>query len=128
MTAPAFDRDSLIFKARRLAQGIEVQAEFQAQKVSNPGEGVRYYSVILTIDPLKKGVSGSNWFLTKRNSASPSAYEGAKDKLRLLEKQVRNEILNYPAWEILLGREPDPTYYVDELGKAIVPEPPMKRR
>jgi hypothetical protein len=110
-----------------LAEGIEIQAEFQAQKVSNPEEGPRYYRVILTIDPEKRGVRGRNWCLTKSNSVSPSAYNGPKNRLRWLETKIRDEVLKYRAWAILTEREPDPNYIVNEVGEVIVPEPFNRR-
>jgi hypothetical protein len=126
MTGVSFDRDSLIFTARRLPDGVEIEAEFQALKVSNPDEGLRYYSVTLLIDPKTRGVSGRNW--TVPRGKENSAHEGGKDKLRSLEKQVRDEVLKYPAWDLLAQRAPDPNYVVDELGRVVKRDPPILRR
>ena len=117
MTGVSFDRDSLIFTARSLRDGVEIEGEFQALKVSNPDEGLRYYSVTLLIDPKTGGVSGKNWRI--KRGQEMSAYKGGKDKLRSLEKQVRDEVLKYPAWTILAQRAPDPNYVVDELGRVV---------
>ena len=119
MTGVSFDRDSLIFTARSLRDGVEIEGEFQALKVSNPDEGLRYYSVTLLIDPKTSGVSGKNWRI--KRGQEMSAYKGGKDKLRSLEKQVRDEVLkNYPeVWKLLAQREPDPNYVVDYLGRVV---------
>jgi|SRR6516225_10568545 hypothetical protein len=119
MTGVSFDRDSLIFTARSLRDGVEIEGEFQALKVSNPDEGLRYYSVTLLIDPKTGGVSGKNWRI--KRGQEMSAYKGGKDKLRSLEKQVRDEVLkNYPeVWKLLAQREPDPNYVVDYLGRVV---------
>jgi hypothetical protein len=124
MTGVSFDRDSLIFTARRLPDGVEIEAEFQALKVSNPDEGFRYYSVTLLIDPKTRGVSGRNWTIPRRGEEN-SAHEGGKDKLRSLEKQIRDEVLKYPAWDLLAQRAPDPNYVVDELGRVVKRDPPI---
>jgi hypothetical protein len=118
MARVSFDRDSLIFTARRLVDGVEIEAQFQASKVSNPDEGLRYYSVTLIIDPNTRGVSGINWCLQRRRDYS--THEGGKDKLRSLEKQIRDEVLKYPAWDILAQRGPDPNYVIDELGGIVI--------
>ena len=119
MTGVSFDRDSLIFTARSLRDGVEIEGEFQALKVSNPDEGLRYYSVTLLIDPKTGGVSGKNWRI--KRGQEMSAYKGGKDKLRSLEKQIRDEVLkNYPeVWKLLAQREPDPNYVVDYLGRVV---------
>jgi hypothetical protein len=51
-----------------------------------------------------------------------------KTKLRSLEKQVRDEVLKYPAWTILAQQAPDPNYVVDELGRVVKRDPPILRR
>ena len=128
MTGVSFDRDSLIFRGRRLREGVEIEAEFQALKVSNPDEGLRYYSVTLLIDPKTHGVSWKNWRIKRGQEIS--AYKGGKDKLRSLEKQVRDEVLkNYPdVWKLLGQRDPDPNYVVDYLERVVKPDPPLLRR
>jgi hypothetical protein len=128
MASVFFDRDSLIFTARRLVSEVEIEAQFQALKVSNPDEGLRFYSVTLIIDPDTRGVRGTNWCLQRgRDYSSYFSYEGGKDKLRSLEKQIRDEVLKSPAWDILAQRGPDPNYVVDETG-AIVMRARIHRR
>jgi hypothetical protein len=122
MAKVSFDRDSLVFTARRLTSGIEVEAEFQAPKLSSPDEGAKYYSVTLTIDHDTRGVSGRNWGVSRRAQLEPTAYKGGKDLLRLLEKQVRDEVLKSDAWTVLVQREADPNYVVNEYGKVVVHE------
>jgi hypothetical protein len=123
MEKPSLDRDSLRFsKARRLDDGIEVVAHFQAPKVSNPDAGTQYYVVTLTIDPITQFARNGIWELENRT------YSGPKDKLRELEKQLRDEFIKTPAWKMLSGRESDPTYIIDELGEVIPPPHPIRRR
>lgn len=123
MQKPTFDRDSLYFsRARHLEDGIEVVAEFQAPKVSNPDEGPQYYLVTLTIDPATKVAHSGIWELENRS------YSGPKDKLRELEKQLRDHFIKTTAWDILSKRKPDPNYAVDELGTDIVLPSPIRRR
>jgi len=124
MEKPSFERDSLYFsKARHLEVGIEVVAEFFAAKVSNPVEGLRHYFVTLTIDPVTQVVrSGGIWELENRQ------YSGPKDRLGELEKQLRNQFVKSPAWEILSKRKPDPSYAVNELGEVVEPDPRIDRR
>jgi len=128
MTGVSFDRDSLTFTGRRLPNVVEIVAEFEALKVSNPDEGPRYYSVTLLIDPKTGSVSGRTWWIKRGQEIV--AYEGGKDKLRSLEKQVRDEVLkNYPeVWDLLAQRAPDPNYVVDHLGHVVKPDPPLIRR
>ena len=124
----SFDRDSLIFKGRRLRDVVEIEAEFQALKVSNPDEGLKYYSVTLLTDPKTGGVSGKNWTVPGRGRWN-SAHERGKDKLRL-GMQIRDEVLkNYPeVWDLLAQRAPDPNYVVDHLGRVVKGDPPLIRR
>jgi hypothetical protein len=123
MKKPYLDRDSLFFsEARHLKEGIEVVAEFQAPKVSNPDEGPQYYIVTLTIDPVTQVARNGKWELANRS------YSGPKDNLRELEKQLRDQFIKTPAWKILSERKPDPTFAVDEVGKVIAPPPPITRR
>jgi hypothetical protein len=56
------------------------------------------------------------------------SYSGPKDKLRELEKQLRDQFIKSPAWEILSKRKPDPSYAVDEVGEVIAPPPLITRR
>jgi hypothetical protein len=123
MEKPSLDRDSLFFsEARRLKTGIEVVAAFQALKVSNPDEGPKHYVVTLTIDPVTHVAHNGIWELGNRN------YSGPKDRLRELEKVLRNEFIKRPAWEILSKLTPEPSYTIDELGKVVEPDPPINRR
>jgi hypothetical protein len=123
MAKPSLDRDRLGFsEARHLKGGIEVMAEFFAPKVSNPDEGEEYYLVTLTIDPVTQVTRNGEWKLGNR------LYSGFKDKLKDLEKQIRDQFIKTSAWEILVKRKPDPNYIVNELGEVIEPDPPIKRR
>jgi hypothetical protein len=108
-----------------LGGGVEVKAEFEAFKVSKPQEGLRFYAVTLMIDPDTRGVSGSNWCLQRGQDIL--SHGGGKDKLRLLEKQLRDEILKSPAWVILAQREPDPNYIVDDIGNIVIADEPLRR-
>ena len=125
MEKPSMDRDSLIFsQARRLERGIEFVAEFQADKVSNPKEGRRYYCVTLTIDPtIRCPRNDGRWELTKDR-----IYSGPKDKLRVLEYQLCDEFTKTIAWDVLSERTSDPNLIVDELGNIVDPPPPIHGR
>jgi hypothetical protein len=129
MSQVPFNRDSLDFTARRSVDGIEVKAEFQAPRLSNPDAGLRYYSVTLIIDPDTRGVSGRDWCMSRDDRSEPVPYEGGKDRLRLLEKQIRDEVIKrFEAWPVLLRREADPNYVVDQHGDEVPREPPVGRR
>jgi hypothetical protein len=125
MPNASFDRDSLWFTARRLDSGIEIKAEFQADKISNPQDGLRYYSVTLLIDPGTRGVSGRDWHLQRGHDIS--SHGGGKQTLRSIEKQIRDEVLKSPAWDILAPRKSDPNYIVDDIGNIVIPDAPLRR-
>ena len=124
MEKPSLDRESLFFtQACHLERGIQFVAEFQADKVSNPDEGPRYYAVTLTIDPVTQRPHNNGiWELTEGHY-----YSGPKDRLRVLEYQLRDQFIKLPAWEILSKRKPDPNYTVDELGEVVEPPPRITR-
>ncbi len=125
MEKPSLDRDSLWFsQARRLERGMEFVAQFQANKVSNPSEGLRYYEVTLTIDPVSKHAhNDGRWQLTENRD-----YSGPKDKLRVLERELRDQFIKTRAWEILSERKPDPNFIVDETGEVLERPRPINRR
>jgi hypothetical protein len=124
MSKPSLDCDSVVFsEARRLGGGIEVVGQFIAPKVSNPKEGEEHYLITFTINPITKVVhKGATWELKNRS------YNGPKDKLRELEKQVGDLFIQTIAWEILSKREPDPSYVIDEVGKVIPSQPLIRRK
>ena len=102
MEKPSLDRDSLIFlRAYRSEKGIRFFAEFKADKVSNPDEGLRNYAVTLTIDPAsQRPHRGGIWELTENRY-----YSGRKDRLRILERELSSEFTKTLAWEILSESE-----------------------
>src|SRR3974390_2025529 len=120
MPRAPFDRESLFFdSARRLAEGIEVVAQFRAPKVSDPGAGVEYYYVTLMIDPDTRGVIKSDWNIPRQKVQV--SWGGGKDKLAQMDRALRDEFLKSPAWAILSKRDPDPSYTIDEIGKPLPP-------
>ena len=113
MARASFDRDSFKFVARRVDRGIQINAEFHA-----PESQEAPYSVSLIIDPVTRLVRAADWLVRPEQ----------QDQLIELEKLVRDEVLRYPAWNILRNKEPDPNHVVDGEGHTVFPDLPRGKR
>ena len=120
MNIPAFDRTSLRFGARRISQGIQVTASFDAPKLST-GEPGRYM-VQMTIDPTTRGMRSPHFSLSRGGSKYLAMHGSGLDELRSFAYQIRDLFLKSQAWEILKQREPDPYFSVNHLGNIKVRE------
>jgi hypothetical protein len=115
MSSPAFDRKSLRFGARRVPQGIQLSAWFDAPKLSTGEPGS--YMLQMTIDPTTRALKHPH-FSERRAGAGYLAMRGSGlDELRSFAREVRDLFLKSPAWEALKDRGPDPDYSIDHLGK-----------
>jgi hypothetical protein len=118
MSRPAFDRTTLHFAARRVVQGIQLSARFDAPKLSTGEPGS--YRLHMTVDPKTRVFKHSKFTFHRVGAEHLVPHESGLDKLRPWAEKIRDLFLKSPAWEALKDREPDPKYWVDQEGKISI--------
>jgi hypothetical protein len=113
---PSFDRASLGFGARRLADGIHVNAWFDAPKLSTGQTGS--YRVQMTVDPKTGGLSNPTFHVSRGGKRYLAAHGSTLDGLRKFAYQIRDRFLHSQAWAVLKDRAPDPDFSVNHLGET----------
>lgn len=125
-TRGLIDRRTLLFiAARRLPEGVEFTARFDAPK-STSGE-IGSYRLRVTIEPLHGGrcMPVSHHLGNRSGGGSVSFTHVSNDRINDLAEEAREVFLATPAWSLLRDRSPDRHFVVDGQGE---PLPHTKRR
>ena len=113
MSKRQIDRSTLEFvNARRGPRGIVVTASFEAPKSTS---GVGRYNAQVTIDPLSRGVVFC--WIDLQNRAGGTYVRPrfrSKDTQWDIARDVAAVFMKTSAWKILVAREPDWDYLIDE--------------
>jgi hypothetical protein len=116
MIARRINRSTLKnLSARRRPRGVEVQANFEASKIS--GEVGRYYMVILLNPASGAVVDIQSTILNRKGGSDADQTRRSKDTQWDLAKDLADIFLKSEAWKILREREPDHKYVIDQYGK-----------
>ena len=117
MERPKVDLNSLTFNCCKTDRGINSQARYLTSDVSS-ADTRRYGSQIVVDSKTRCVVSGLHQI--SRDGSTYAAIDGhrSRDRLRLVERQLRDAFLKSPAFALLKDREPDWDFIVGHDGNS----------